>query len=53
MGDDRFMERVQEMTGRNLRKGRPGRAAKSGESQEGIRYCVPEEEQKGHLAFEV
>ena len=32
MGDDRFMERVQEMTGRNLRKGRPGRAAKSGES---------------------
>jgi putative transposase len=29
MGDDSFVNRVQEMTGRNLRKGKPGKPAKN------------------------
>ena len=29
MGDDSFVNRIQEMTGRNLRKGKSGRAAKN------------------------
>jgi hypothetical protein len=29
IGDDSFVKRVQEMTGRNLRKGKPGKPAKN------------------------